>query len=122
MIRRHGGHSQRSSRSQIQPACKHPSRSATVTRARSAWAKEPGRRGLRARIVLACAEPGPSGQQVADMLGTTKVTAGMWREQPARLGAGPDWWQRGKLERRPQLWPCRAGPPGTSLGPPKPPA
>jgi hypothetical protein len=80
MIRRHGGHSQRSSRSQIQSACEHPSRSATVTRARSAWAKEPGRRGLRARIVLACAEPGSSGQQVADMLGTTKVTAGpAWR-------------------------------------------
>jgi transposase len=52
----------------------------------AARAKEPGRRGLRARIVLACAEPGSSGRQVADMLGIAKPTVSTWRQRYAAYG------------------------------------
>jgi transposase len=57
----------------------------------AARAKEPGRRGLRARIVLACAEPGSSGQQVADRLGIAKPAVSTWRGRYAVHGlAGLD--------------------------------
>jgi transposase len=56
----------------------------------AAWSREPGRRGLRARIVLACAAGG-TGRQVAADLGTTVVTVGMWRRRYAGAGlAGLD--------------------------------
>ena len=52
----------------------------------TARAKEPGRRGLRARIVLACAEPGSAGQQVADRLGIAKPAVSTWRRRYAVHG------------------------------------
>jgi transposase len=52
----------------------------------TAWSREPGRRGMRARIVLACAEPGAVNEQVAAGLGVTVVTAGKWRRQYAAAG------------------------------------
>jgi transposase len=52
----------------------------------AARAEEPGRRGLRARIVLACAEPGSSGRQVADMLGIAKPAVSTWRRRYAAYG------------------------------------
>ena len=36
---------------------------------------------LRARIVLACAQPGASNSQVADDLGVTRPTVGKWRRR-----------------------------------------
>ena len=52
----------------------------------TAWSREPGRRGMRARIVLACAEPGAANEQVAADLGVTVVTVGKWRRQFAAAG------------------------------------
>ena len=52
----------------------------------TAWSREPGRRGVRARIVLACAEPGAVNEQVAAGLGVTAVTVGKWRRQYAAAG------------------------------------
>ena len=52
----------------------------------TAWSREPGRRGIRARIVLACAEPGAGNEQVAADLGVTVVTVGKWRRQYAASG------------------------------------
>jgi hypothetical protein len=44
---------------------------------------------LRARIVLACAEPGAFGSRVAEDLGVTPATVATWRGRfvKARLGA-----------------------------------
>ena len=52
----------------------------------TAWSREPGRRGTRARIVLACAAPGAVNGQVAVSLGVTVVTVGKWRRQYAAAG------------------------------------
>ena len=52
----------------------------------TAWSREPGRRGMRARIVLACAQPGAVNEQVAAGLGVTVVTVGKWRRQYAAAG------------------------------------
>jgi transposase len=52
----------------------------------AAWAREPGRRGTRAKIVLACAEPGAVNEQIAADLGVTVVTVGKWRRQYAAAG------------------------------------
>jgi transposase len=51
-----------------------------------AWAREPDRRGMRARIVLACSEPGAVNAQVATELGVSVPTVGKWRAQYARSG------------------------------------
>jgi transposase len=57
----------------------------------TAWAREPGKRGMRARIVLACAAPGTVNEQVAASLDTTVVTVGKWRRRYAAEGlAGLD--------------------------------
>jgi hypothetical protein len=40
------------------------------------WARGPSPRAERARIVLACAEPGASNAQVAEALAVTAATAG----------------------------------------------
>jgi transposase len=50
------------------------------------WARGSSRRAERARIVLACAEPGASNTQVAADLGGTAVTVGKWRRQFAESG------------------------------------
>jgi transposase len=50
------------------------------------WARGSSRRAARARIVLACAEPGSSNAQVAGMLGVTADTAGKWRRRYAQAG------------------------------------
>jgi transposase len=50
------------------------------------WARGSSRRAERARIVLACAEPGSSNTGVAAALGITPVTAGKWRRQFAASG------------------------------------
>jgi transposase len=52
----------------------------------TAWAQVPGRRGIRARIVLAYGEPGAVNEQVAVGLGVTVVTVGKWRRQYAAAG------------------------------------
>jgi transposase len=52
----------------------------------SAWSRGTGRRAQRARIVLACAEPGAVNEQVAAGLGVTVVTVGKWRRQFAAAG------------------------------------
>jgi transposase len=57
------------------------------------WARAPPpRRALRARIVLACAEPGMSHERVAAGLGTTTETVVRWRRRFAgeRLGGLAD--------------------------------
>jgi transposase len=55
------------------------------------WAPGSSRRAERARIVLACAEPGASNAQVAEALAVTAVTVGKWRRRFAEAGlAGLD--------------------------------
>ncbi len=55
------------------------------------WARGASRRAERARIVLACAEPGASNGQVAHVLGVTATTVGKWRRRFAESGlAGLD--------------------------------
>ncbi len=46
----------------------------------------PSRAAVRARIVLACAEPGAANARVAAELGTSAVTVGKWRRQFAVAG------------------------------------
>jgi transposase-like protein len=41
---------------------------------------------VRAKIVLACAEPGVVYERVAAELGVTTMTVGAWRERFARVG------------------------------------
>lgn len=57
---------------------------------------------MRARIVLACAEPGVVYEQVAADLGVTTMTVGKWRGRFARArlaglddGEGPGWPEAG---------------------------
>ena len=50
------------------------------------WAPGSSRRAERARIVLACAEPGASNAQVAEALAVTAVTVGKWRRRFAEAG------------------------------------
>ena len=52
----------------------------------AAWSRGPGRRAARARIVLACAEPGAVNERVAAELGVTTVTVGKWRRRFAEAG------------------------------------
>jgi transposase len=52
----------------------------------AAWRREPDRRGMRARIVLACAEPGAVNARVAADLGVSLPTVGKWRGQYASQG------------------------------------
>ena len=52
----------------------------------SAWSRGPGRRAVRARIVLACAEPGAANERVAAELGVTALTVGKWRRRFAQAG------------------------------------
>jgi transposase len=46
----------------------------------------PSRVAVRARIVLACAEPGAANARVAAELGTSALTVGKWRRQFAEAG------------------------------------
>jgi transposase len=50
------------------------------------WAAGEGRRALRARIVLACAEPGSVNAHVAEDLGISRLTVSDWRRRFAQLG------------------------------------
>jgi transposase len=50
------------------------------------WARGASRRALRARVVLACAEPGATNLQVAEVLGIAPKTAGQWRRRFAESG------------------------------------
>jgi transposase/transcriptional regulator with XRE-family HTH domain len=50
------------------------------------WAGGEGRRAVRARIVLACAEPGSVNVHVAAELGISKLTVSDWRRRFAQLG------------------------------------
>lgn len=52
----------------------------------AAWSRGSGRRALRARIVLACAEPGAVNEHVASTLGVSTLTVGKWRQGFARAG------------------------------------
>ena len=55
------------------------------------WSRGSSRRALRARIVLACAEPGSANGQVADALGVSRLTVADWRRRFAGAGlAGLD--------------------------------
>jgi transposase len=50
------------------------------------WTRGSGRRGLRARIVLACAEPEARNEQVAATLGVSALTVAKWRQGFAEAG------------------------------------
>ena len=50
------------------------------------WAGGGGRRAMRARIVLACAEPGSVNAHVAGELGISKLTVSDWRRRFAQFG------------------------------------
>jgi transposase len=50
------------------------------------WAQGSSRRAVRARIVLACAEPGSTNARVAGALGVSRPTVGEWRRRFAELG------------------------------------
>jgi transposase len=50
------------------------------------WAAGQGRRAVRARIVLACAEPGSVNAHVAAGLGVSKLTVSDWRRRFAEHG------------------------------------
>ena len=52
----------------------------------SAWSRGPGAVAVRARIVLACAEPGAANERVAAELGVTALTVGKWRRRFAQAG------------------------------------
>ena len=50
------------------------------------WSGGSSRLAVRARIVLACAEPGSVNEQVAAELGVSALTVGRWRRQFAADG------------------------------------
>ena len=50
------------------------------------WSGGSSRLAVRARIVLACAEPGSVNEQVAAELGVSALTVGKWRRQFAAAG------------------------------------
>jgi transposase len=50
------------------------------------WSRESSRLGVRARIVLACAESGVVYEQLAVNLGVTTMTVGKWRKRFAQAG------------------------------------
>ena len=50
------------------------------------WAEGPARLAVRARIVLACAEPGASDGRVAVALGVSRPTVACWRRRFAQTG------------------------------------
>ena len=50
------------------------------------WSGGSSRLAVRARIVLACAEPGSVNEQVAVELGVSALTVGRWRPQFAAAG------------------------------------
>lgn len=50
------------------------------------WARGSSRRALRARIVLACADPGATNAQVAAALGVSQPTVADWRRRFAEAG------------------------------------
>jgi transposase len=50
------------------------------------WSRDSSRAAVRARIVLACAEPGAVTEQVAARLGVSSPTVGKWRRQVAAAG------------------------------------
>jgi transposase len=50
------------------------------------WARGSSRRALRAKIVLACAEPGAANAQVAAALGVSRPTVADWRRRFAVAG------------------------------------
>jgi transposase len=50
------------------------------------WARGSSRRSVRARIVLACAEPGAVNAQVAEALGVSRPTVSEWRRRFAEAG------------------------------------
>jgi transposase len=50
------------------------------------WSRGSSRAAVRARIVLACAEPGAVNEQVAAQLGVSSLTVGKWRRQFAAAG------------------------------------
>ena len=54
---------------------------------------------LRARIVLACAEPGASNKQVAVDLRCSAPTVGKWRSRFVRDGLDPTFHPRSTVER-----------------------
>jgi transposase len=74
----------------------------------TAWSREPGRRGLRARIVLACAE-GTDNKKVAAELWVTEATVARWRrrfaerrldglaDEPRGARLGRSGWARSKM-------------------------
>ena len=66
------------------------------------WAQGSSRRAARARIVLACAEPGAVSAQVAGALGVTEATVGQWRRRFAEAGLAG-------LEERPRPGRPKAG-------------
>ena len=50
------------------------------------WSRGSSRRAVRARIVLACAEPGAANAQVAADLGVSRPTVAQWRARFAEAG------------------------------------
>lgn len=52
----------------------------------AAWSRGSGRRALRARIDLACAEPGAVNEHVAATLRVSTLTVGKWRQGFASAG------------------------------------
>jgi transposase len=50
------------------------------------WSRGSSRRAVRARIVLACAEPGAANAQVAAGLGVSRPTVAQWRQRFAEAG------------------------------------
>src|SRR4051812_49714978 len=69
-----------------------------------AWSLGSSRLGVRARIVLACAESGVVYEQLAADLGVTTMTVGKWRRRLAQARVGRP------VEHRP------TGPPEVGLG------
>ena len=69
------------------------------------WAHgESARLAVRAKIVLACAEPGVVYERLASELGVTTMTVGAWRKRFARARV-PGWSMAGgRDDRRPSWW------------------